>query len=72
MIGSFASSANTSLVAKNGTKKIFQSCWKDQYGCLDIWNVKICPLFHNLLAFLMEGKKWEKSEEEHGGGILFI
>ena len=42
-------------------------CQRDQYGCLDTLNVKICPLFQNLLAFLMEAKKWEKSEEEHGG-----
>ena len=41
------------------------SCRRDQYGCLDTLNVKIRPLFQNLLAFLMEARKWEKSEE-HG------
>ena len=36
---------------------------------LDTLNVKIHPLFQNLLVFLMEARKWEKSEEsEHGGG----
>ena len=43
------------------------SCRGDRYGHLDTLNVKIHPLFQNLLAFLMEAKKWEKSEEEHGG-----
>ena len=42
-----------------------QSCRGDQYGRLDTLNVKIRPLFQNLLAFLREAKKWEKSEE-HG------
>ena len=37
------------------------SCWEDQYGRLDTLNVKICQ---NLLAFLMEAKKWGKSEEK--------
>ena len=40
------------------------SCRGEWYGRLDTFNVKIHPLFQNLLAFLMEGKKWEKSEEE--------
>ena len=40
------------------------SCRGDRYGRLDTLNVKIHPLFQNLLAFLMEAKKWEKSEEE--------
>ena len=51
------------------------SCRGERYGRLDTLNVKIHPLFQNLLAFLMEAKKWEKSEEHgtrNGGGILFI
>ena len=36
------------------------SCSGDQYGRLDTLNVKIHPLFQNLLAFLMEAKKWGK------------
>ena len=40
------------------------SCRGDRYGHLDTLNVKIHLLFQNLLAFLMEAKKWEKSEEE--------
>ena len=43
------------------------SCRKDQYSRLDTLNVKIRPLFQNLLAFLMEAKKWEKSEESRNG-----
>ena len=42
------------------------SCRRDRYGRLDTLNVKIHPLFQNLLTFLMEAKKWGKSEE-HGG-----
>ena len=44
--------------------QIILSCRRDRYGCLDTLNVKIHPLFQNILAFLMEVKKWEKSEEE--------
>ena len=43
------------------------SCRGDQYGHLDTLNVKIRPLFQNLLAFPMEARKWEKSEEERNG-----
>ena len=42
------------------------SCRGDQNNRLHTLNVKIHPLFQNLLAFLIEAKKWEKSEEEHG------
>ena len=44
---------------------MIQSYRRDQYGRLDTLNVKIHPLFQNLLAFLMEAKKWEKSEERN-------
>ena len=55
-------------------------CREDQYGRLDTLNVKIRPLFQNLLAFLMEMKNGKKSDEEserrngteEHGGILFI
>ena len=43
------------------------SCRGERYGRLDTLNVKIRPLFQNLLAFLMEAKNGKKSEERNGG-----
>ena len=43
------------------------SCRRDQYGCLDTLNVKIRPLFQNLLAFPMEARKWEKKVRRRNG-----
>ena len=40
MIGSFASSATAFLVAKNGTKKLFQP-FEDRFGCSRCLNDRI-------------------------------
>ena len=44
------------------------SCRRDQYSRLDTLNIKIRPLFQNLLTFLIEAKHWEKKLGGGGGG----
>ena len=48
--------------------QIISSCGELRYGRLDTLNVKIHPLFQNLLAFLMEARKWEKKVRSRNGG----
>ena len=47
---------------------------KRSIQALDTLNVKMCPLFQNLLAFLMEAKKIEKKvrRSQRKNGILLI
>ena len=47
---------------------IISSYQELQYGRVETLNIKIRLLFQNLLSFLMEARKWEKSEERRRNG----